>query len=110
MSVKFKSEENLYDADDFNIDYLSVRPVYPTTLYDIIYKYHEENGAEWNVAHDAGAGPGNVSHVLLEKFDKVHVSDMSENYVKVSQKRLEKLPMAYKLEFSYHIADNVCGV
>lgn len=69
--------------------YISYRPDYRlSNFYDLIWDYHLKNGGQWNVAQDVGCGPGNVTEVLAEKFDKVHASDANAYIVEVAKSRL----------------------
>jgi ubiquinone/menaquinone biosynthesis C-methylase UbiE len=58
--------------------YASVRPTYPTPLYDLVLGFHGSNpGAQRRVAVDLGCGTGQVTVELMPKFDRVIAVDPS---------------------------------
>ncbi|KAE8134696.1 S-adenosyl-L-methionine-dependent methyltransferase [Aspergillus pseudotamarii] len=65
--------------------YLATRPKYTDAFYNLIYNYHtshsQSNPPSFSVAHDVGAGPGQVSAKLAQRFSHVVVSDNNENHV-----------------------------
>ncbi|EGD95847.1 hypothetical protein TESG_03311 [Trichophyton tonsurans CBS 112818] len=95
-SVKFSSakasgdpragSESVWGLKENNPDYwegyLSTRPVYGDKFYNSIYEYHAAHAgsspASFSIAHDVGAGPGQVSAQLARKFSHVVVSTGEE--------------------------------
>ena len=61
--------------------YKKYRPRYPAALYDMIYKYHDEQVGACDNAVDVGAGPGIVTEELLHRFKHVVLSDPSPHYI-----------------------------
>ena len=62
-------------------DYKKYRPQYPAALYDMVYRYHDEQGGSCDSAVDIGAGPGIVTEQLLHRFSHVTLSDPSAEYI-----------------------------
>ncbi|KAI4870118.1 S-adenosyl-L-methionine-dependent methyltransferase [Hypoxylon rubiginosum] len=70
-------------------DYITYRPIYPTSFFERIYSYHAQKpGSAWSVAHDVGAGCGIVSSILATRFDNVIVSDPNDGYAALARKLL----------------------
>jgi len=58
--------------------YASVRPTYPTPLYDLVFGFHGANGApQAGTAVDLGCGTGQVTSELIPKFERVIAVDPS---------------------------------
>ncbi|KAJ5245946.1 S-adenosyl-L-methionine-dependent methyltransferase [Penicillium chermesinum] len=72
---------NVEDDIRYWTGYLSTRPKYTTEFYDLIYAYHDAHSNCSNLAHDVGAGPGQVSAKLAKRFKHVVVSDNNPNHV-----------------------------
>ncbi|KAH8426646.1 class I SAM-dependent methyltransferase [Aspergillus melleus] len=85
--------------------YLSTRPKYTDSFYDLIYNYHasQSKTPSFDVAHDVGAGPGQVSVKLAEKYKHVVVSDNNENHVDYARYALSKTDVPAE-RFSYNVA------
>lgn len=88
------------------MDYQAARPRFPDSFFQRIFAYHAANGAVdpddssgWQLAHDAGAGPGIHSPRLAEKFDRVLVSDAAEGNVALARAALGASAQASKYEF-----------
>lgn len=86
--------------------YLSTRPKYTDAFYDLIYNYHASHSKtpSFDVAHDVGAGPGQVSVKLAEKFQNVVVSDNNENHVDYARYFLSQQTHVPASRFSYDVA------
>lgn len=69
-------------------NYLTGRPTAPTTFFDRILLYHEEQGGRFNTVHDCGAGNGPYAKLLRSRFKRVIVSDIAAENVKLAQERL----------------------
>ncbi|RAQ50058.1 hypothetical protein AFGD_011945 [Aspergillus flavus] len=73
------------DVSHYWKGYLATRPKYTDTFYNLIYDYHASHSQSslppFSVAHDVGAGPGQVSAKLAQRFSHVVVSDNNENHV-----------------------------
>jgi ubiquinone/menaquinone biosynthesis C-methylase UbiE len=89
-----------FDLDGFDWDqYISHRPVYPLSFYDKLNTHHASlNGNVFDLALDAGAGPGIVGEQLASKFNKVIVAEPNPEYLKDAQHRLSSYPSS-KFEF-----------
>ncbi|KUJ10976.1 S-adenosyl-L-methionine-dependent methyltransferase [Mollisia scopiformis] len=88
MSSK-PSEKPGFAAPNFSwADYIKHRPIYPSSYYDRIYRYHSEHSNTWDVAHDVGTGPGIIAQELANKFTHVVVSDPNDTYVDIACDRL----------------------
>lgn len=85
--------------------YLSTRPKYNDSFYDLIYNYHasQSKTPSFGVAHDVGAGPGQVSVKLAERFQHVVVSDNNANHVDYARYALSKTDLPAE-RFSYDVA------
>ena len=55
-------------------DYALYRPTYPKALYDWMFERVEKVDHAW----DCGTGNGQVANVLVERFNKVEATDISE--------------------------------
>lgn len=81
---------DLYTQDAaFWEDYIKGRPQVPQSFFDRIFEYHSKHGGSFDKAHDAAAGGGIHSARLAERFKTVHVSDISEENIRVAQMRLQ---------------------
>ncbi|GAB1195204.1 hypothetical protein APSETT444_004459 [Aspergillus pseudonomiae] len=73
------------DVSHYWRGYLATRPKYTDAFYDLIYNYHASHSQpkppSFSIAHDVGAGPGQVSAKLAQRFSHVVVSDNNENHV-----------------------------
>jgi len=63
--------------------YKKFRPEYPEELFQMILSMSKERNECW----DCGTGNGQVAKELSKYFRKVHASDISENQIKVAEKR-----------------------
>ena len=103
-------QENFFNStgDAYWTAYLAARPVYPKSLYDRVYEHHRKHGSNtWNIAHDVGAGPGNVAAELSNDFDKVVVSDSNGDHVISAQDRLAVLCPDKQFEFVHSRGEDV---
>ncbi|KAK9696212.1 trans-aconitate methyltransferase 1 [Basidiobolus ranarum] len=67
-----------FSNSDYNSDnYRKFRPNYQQDLYQLVYKQHTENGANFDVALDVGTGTGQVAESLAARFQKVYGIDSS---------------------------------
>jgi SAM-dependent methyltransferase len=82
-----------FDVDSFDWNqYISHRPSYTPSFYENIYTHQASlDGNVFDIALDAGAGPGIVAEKLASKFKKVIVSEPNPSYLKVAQHRLSSL-------------------
>ena len=86
----WKVEEN--DESYWDI-YLSTRPNYSDSeFYDLMYDYHTSHLSSFNVAHDIGCGPGQVTAKLASRFDHVIASDNNSTSLDAAKSRLSSLP------------------
>ena len=100
-TTKYSSGSNFFAAS-FSFDwegYLKHRPSYSKEFYDLIYKNHASKKGPFGLAHDIGAGPGNVADVLAERFSRVVVSDASPENISVAKQRLKDKHDFGKLDF-----------
>lgn len=63
--------------------YKKYRPEYPADLYDVILNVCQERNECW----DCGTGNGQVAKELSKYFKKVSATDISENQLKLAEKR-----------------------
>jgi SAM-dependent methyltransferase len=83
------SNDRIFARDEvFWNNYLKGRPQAPPSFFDRIYRYHEQHGGQFGVAHDAGAGNGPYSSELRSKFNHVIVSDIVKENVEFAEARL----------------------
>lgn len=79
----------MFNSETFNLErYMEFRPQYPTALFEEIYSHHRKYGGQWDLAHDAGTGPGIVAEELSKQFAIVAASDPSHYYLEVARARL----------------------
>ncbi|KAE8371574.1 S-adenosyl-L-methionine-dependent methyltransferase [Aspergillus bertholletiae] len=73
------------DVSHYWTGYLATRPKYTDAFYNHIYHYHAAHSQSappgFTIAHDVGAGPGQVSAKLAQRFSHVVVSDNNKNHV-----------------------------
>ena len=67
-------------------NYITYRPKYSASFYDVIWDYHRSHSNRWVLAHDVGTGPGTVAKVLAKNFDQVVATDPSEHHTAVARK------------------------
>ena len=80
---------NPYDQQPaFWKDYLEARPQVPDSFFKRILNYHTEHGGQFDVLHDAGAGPGVHTTRLSKHFERVIVSDAAENNISIAETHL----------------------
>lgn len=78
-----------YDQNEaFWENYVKARPQIPDSFFERIFSYHAEHGGKFGVVHDAGAGVGIHSKRLAKRFDKVIVTDSSEENIQIAHKQL----------------------
>ena len=85
-----QKKTNAYDVTDAAEweSYARYRPEYPEQLFDRVYGFHEANGGVFDIAHDAGCGPGMAAATLARSFKHVICSDFSRQAVDAAEKRL----------------------
>lgn len=66
-------------------NYLTHRPQYSASFYDVIWNHHRSHSDRWILAHDVGTGPGNVAKVLADRFKYVVATDPSNTHVAVAR-------------------------
>jgi SAM-dependent methyltransferase len=71
-------------------NYIKFRPVYPDSLFEAIYAHHAAASPDnkFTTAHDVGAGPGNVSARLADRFEHVVLSEPNREFLSVARERL----------------------
>lgn len=70
-----KQDPNYFAAVDVWSKYHQVRPVYPSSLFDLIFEYHRRKpSARFDLAADFGSGPGTIVPELLRAFKRVEAS------------------------------------
>ncbi|KAL3453567.1 S-adenosyl-L-methionine-dependent methyltransferase [Aspergillus insuetus] len=81
-------------------NYIRYRPVYPDSLFDAIYTYHAAASPDnkFTTAHDVGAGPGNVSARLAERFAHVVLSEPNGGFLSVARERLSSHSHCFEQE------------
>ena len=71
--------------------YSHYRPTYPTSLYNLIFNYHQsKSNNSYTSAHDIGSGAGIVASVLAHRFSNLHVSDPSSHNLANAKQNLHK--------------------
>ena len=68
--------------------YLKGRPQFPDSFFERTFNYHSNYNGQFAVVHDAGAGVDVHSERRARKFEKVIISDLSEENVRVARDRL----------------------
>ncbi|EFQ99571.1 hypothetical protein MGYG_02583 [Nannizzia gypsea CBS 118893] len=93
---------------DYWEGYLSTRPSYGDEFYNRIYKYHASHAgsspASFSVAHDVGAGPGQVSAQLARRYSHVVVSDVCENHLEYARHYLSADAGLPPSQFTYSVS------
>lgn len=70
-----KHDPNYFAAAEVWSKYHQVRPVYPSSLFDLIFEYHRKKpAARFDLAADFGSGPGTIVPELLRAFKRVEAS------------------------------------
>jgi trans-aconitate 3-methyltransferase len=83
------SHSNPYDRNEaFWNRYLKGRPKVPDGFFDMVFSYHAEHGGRFGVVHETGAGGGVHSARLAKRFERVLVSDPSEENLRIAKARL----------------------
>ncbi|CED83176.1 Methyltransferase [Phaffia rhodozyma] len=85
--------------------YLSFRPTYPASFYDIVYSYHRHRGGSFGKAVDLGCGPGFIAQNLSTKFSTVIGIDPSQKMID-SALQPEKAEDA-RIEYHVGFAENL---
>ena len=89
MAESLPTPQAVYQGGrEFWEDYVKGRPHIPQSYFDSIFDYHQQNGGAFGTAHDVGAGPGNHSPRLVNKFSHVIVSDPWESNIQVAKSHL----------------------
>lgn len=71
-----------YSEQDFNtVHYNSARPSYPGQFYETLVNFHKDGGNPTQLAVDVGCGSGFVAFKLINYFDKVIGTDISDTMV-----------------------------
>lgn len=73
-------KDNFSDRSDL---YAKFRPGYPDTLFDFVRALSSAHKNAW----DCGTGNGQVATRLSDFFERVHASDISENQLKLAEKK-----------------------
>lgn len=82
-------EDIYYKGDsDYWKAYREGRPSVPDSYFDRIIEYHAQNGGEFNVWHDMGAGSAVHTTRLAPKFKKTIVSDSGASNVEAAKSYL----------------------
>lgn len=83
---------NAFESSNFDWEaYLKHRPKYTKELYDLVFDYHSDKNGSLSLAHDVGAGLGNVTEVLVARgFKEVVASDSSAFHIGVAKDRLSR--------------------
>lgn len=76
-------------GSEFCIKYLRCRPQVADSLYERIFVYHAEHGGRFDTAHDVGAGAGIHSARLAKRFNKVIVTDISQENIEFAKSQLQ---------------------
>ncbi|KAL4742419.1 S-adenosyl-L-methionine-dependent methyltransferase [Aspergillus similis] len=95
------------DHSSYWTGYLSTRPKYTDSFYNLIYNHHaahSQNGGPpaptLSVAHDVGAGPGHVAAKLATRFSHVVVSDNNASHLEYAKRFLSRSSIPQS-SFSY---------
>ncbi|OGM39984.1 hypothetical protein ABOM_011336 [Aspergillus bombycis] len=100
------------DVSHYWRGYLATRPKYTDTFYNLIYNYHashpDSKPPSFSIAHDVGAGPGQVSAKLAQRFSHVVVSDNNENHVNYAKNFLSSTSVpASRFSFDVEKGENL---
>ena len=68
--------------------YVSTRPNYSQSFYELIYNHHSAHSSTFAVAHDVGCGAGQVAAELASRFSYIVASDESESHLDVARRRV----------------------
>ncbi|KAK0297139.1 hypothetical protein LTS00_004418 [Friedmanniomyces endolithicus] len=74
-------------ANDWEL-YKRAGPPFPTSIEQLIMKYHQKNNNSWQLAHDMGAGSGIYAMNLARFFRHIHVSDPTQTGLSTSRNTL----------------------
>jgi SAM-dependent methyltransferase len=105
-----KTDNAIFARDKaFWDNYLKGRPRAPDSFFDRIFRYHEQKGAPFGTAHDAGAGNGPYAGQLRSRFQTVIVSDIVAENVRLAQDRLGTDGYRYRVAKIEEASDIVPG-
>ena len=76
------------DDSEFWDAYVSTRPSYSQSFYELMYKHHAAHSSSYAVAHDVGCGAGQVAAELASHFSHVVASDNNDSHIAVAKGRL----------------------
>ena len=74
-------------ADDHSFwdAYVSTRPNYSRSFYNLIYSHHATHSSSFQLAHDVGCGAGQVAAELSTRFQHIVASDINDTHCWNSQ-------------------------
>ena len=76
------------DYTDFWDEYVSTRPSYDPSFYELVYKHHAAHSCSYDLAHDVGSGAGQVAAELAAHFSHIVASDNDDDHLLVTKRRL----------------------
>lgn len=83
--------------DRFNVqaeEYAKFRPLYPDSLYDVIFQFVKHFDDAW----DCGTGNGQVARILSDRFRNVYATD-------ISVKQIEQAPLRENISYRIERAE-----
>ena len=95
------------DYTDFWDTYVSTRPNYSPSFYELMYKYHAAHSSSYNLAHDVGSGAGQVAAELALHFSHVVASDNDEDHLTVTKRRLSPNFDASRISYTHSRAEDL---
>ena len=84
--------------------YSNGRPRPSTSFFERIFAYHASHGGDFGLVNDVGAGSGQWSLVLAQRFAKVAVTEPAGASLDVARQRLTQGEEAAARKFSFHEA------
>jgi SAM-dependent methyltransferase len=90
MATTAASDTRPYSSSTFDwTAYARYRPVYPNSLFDVIYEQHTAHGGQFDCAHDAGCGGGIAAPFLAARFEHIYLSDPSAKAIASAESNLK---------------------
>ncbi|KIH93797.1 hypothetical protein SPBR_04320 [Sporothrix brasiliensis 5110] len=77
--------------------YHRFRPVYPESMWKQWFDYHRNHGGAFEIAHDAGCGPGTAATAIGPHFKMVFVSDAGASNLATAEASLKP-----REKFTFH--------
>ena len=92
LYTNIQDSENFWkvaaDDKDFWDAYVSTRPNYTRSFYELLYRHHAAHSSSYGTVHDVGCGAGQVAAEFAQHFSCVVASDNDADHLEVAKRRL----------------------